>query len=123
MVTPQTVVPSAAPLSADAAFARVRSVISQQAGIREDKIALDSRFDEDLGIVGDDLVELIDHLFSELNIKPSHFSYRDYVSAEGMNLFGRTREKNADSRRSLRPLAVAMWVQACRAGQWVEPSS
>ena len=122
-MTPQTVVPSAAPLSADAAFARVRSVISQQVGIREDKIALDSRFDEDLGIVGDDLVELIDHLFSELSIKPNHFSYRDYASAEGLNLLGRTREKISGSHGSLGPLTVGMWVQACRAGQWVEPGS
>ena len=123
MVMPSNVAPSAAPQPQDDAFARVRGIISARAGVRANKIALKSRLEEDLGIVGDDLVELIDHLFSELNIKPNHFSYRDYASAEGLNLLGRTREKISGSHGSLGPLTVGMWVQACRAGQWVEPSS
>ena len=123
MVMPSNVAPSAAPQPQDDAFARVRSIISARAGVRANKIALESRLEEDLGIVGDDLVELIDHLFSELNIKPNHFSYRDYASAEGLNLLGRTREKISGSHGSLGPLTVGMWVQACRAGQWVEPGS
>ena len=123
MVAPSDTNPAAS-RSADEAFLRVCAVVSRQVGMSASKIALNSRLEEDLGIVGDDLVELIDHLFSALNIKPNHFSYRDYVSAEGLNVLGRTVDKaSAATGRALGPLTIAMWVQAYRAGQWVEPAA
>lgn len=113
MVAPVT--PSATARLLDESVARVAALIAAQTGIRAEKISPQSRLDIDLRIDGDDLVELVDHLFEALHIAPGNFSYRDYGSAEGLNLLG-TGDENSLS--ATKPLTVMRFAQAALDGRW-----
>jgi acyl carrier protein len=101
----------------NALFERVRDLVSDFAGVPQKSIRIESRFEQDLGIVGDDLVELIDHLFAELRIAPGGFDYRHYASAEGLSVLGKTKGP------ALQPMTIQMWIDAAIAGRWPERSS
>jgi hypothetical protein len=96
-------------------IARVATLIASQTGIRAEKISPHARLDVDLRIAGDDLVELVDHLFEALHIAPGGFSYRDYGSAEGLNLLGTGGEKASSAKK---PLTVTQFAQAALDGRW-----
>lgn len=91
---------------------RVRVIVSTFSGVPPGKIFPNSRFEQDLGIVGDDLIELVDHLFVELRIAVGDFSYARYVSAEGLRPLGRA------PCEALTPLTARMWADAALAGVW-----
>jgi hypothetical protein len=109
------VVPSAAARLLDETVVRVTALIAAHTGIRAEKISPQSRVDIDLRIAGDDLVELVDHLFEALHIAPGDFSYRDYGSAEGLNLLGTGGEKSLSVAK---PLTVSRFAQAALDGRW-----
>ncbi len=94
---------------------RVAALIAAQTGIRVEIISPHARLDTDLRIAGDDLVELVDHLFDVLRIAPGNFSYQDYGSVEGLNLLGLRNEKSATDKK---PLTVIAFAQAALDGAW-----
>ncbi len=100
-------------------FIQIRETITALTGIKPEKILDNSRFEQDLRITGDDLVELIDALFQKLHIEQGDFTYAKYAGAEGLNLLGGLTDRLfGRSIQPCEPLTVAMFVQAARAGRW-----
>ncbi len=97
---------------------RVRSCIAAHQAIPLARIHANSRLVEDLRVDGDDLVELIDHLFASFEIAPNEFDYREFVSPEGLSLFSLRRGSATPDQPSHRALTVAMIAHAAVAHAW-----
>lgn len=97
----------------------VCNFISEQSGCPLAKIKPDSRLEEDLGIVGDDHVELLDRYFEIFSVSPGDFSYDRYCSPEGLGtswlrkMIGKPIPKSARE-----PLTVSMLAAAATQGVW-----
>lgn len=67
----------------------------------ESEIDMDTRLEDDLGVYGDDAVELIIDYGKRFNVDVSNFMLADYFSAEGHDLFFGLFRKNKKKRKML----------------------
>ncbi len=73
----------------DEIFARVKAFVAEHHRIAEKKFNPDTRLVEDLGIDGDDAVELIEAFCDEFEIQDmSDFNFSNYFGPEGCDLIG-----------------------------------
>jgi Protein of unknown function (DUF1493) len=100
---------------------RVRTLIAQESIVSLDKISAVSRLEEDLGITGNDHIEVLDVVFETLHIGVGDFSYTNYCSAEGLVLTGLSdfvRRIRRSGQAVRKPVTVAMLAQAALDGMW-----
>ena len=64
---------------------KIKSMIVYKCGINKDKILIDSKIEDDLGLTGDDAVEFILTFSKEFNVDISNFVISDYFSREGFD--------------------------------------
>ena len=99
----------------------VIEIIPEQSGIKLSKLPLNSRLEQDLGITGDDLWEIIEAMDSEYSIDwcDVDFSYYFYPEVTGFfwSLF------NRDKSRSIRsfPITISHLVAVSQSGKWSKP--
>jgi acyl carrier protein len=104
-------------------FLEIRKFIAEQTGIKQERVNLNSRLEQDLRISGDDLIELIDAIFKQFEIAIGDFDYAQYVGAEGLSLFGGLADRLLGRPvQSSKPLLVSMFVSAAKARLWVSPN-
>ncbi|MDH4226250.1 MAG: DUF1493 family protein [Deltaproteobacteria bacterium] len=92
-------------------------------GIEKDKISPNTRINYDLGVDGDDGIELMDAFFERFSVQPGDFSYAKYFGPEaGANLFSLI-----DSmlnifhlRQREGAITVQDLVDAIREGRWIK---
>jgi acyl carrier protein len=100
-------------------FLEIRQFVAQQTGIKAEKVYLESRFEEDLRISGDDLVELLDAFFIRFEVAVGDFKYEQYISNEGLSLLGGVADHLLRRKPNLvTSIDVSMLVSAAQAGQW-----
>jgi len=66
-------------------FANLKQFIQKEFGIKEGRIQLQSRIEEDLRITGSDAVDLIVSFGEKFKVDVSNFMAADYFEPEGMN--------------------------------------
>lgn len=64
-------------------FQKIRTFIVKETGVKPSKITLDAELEDDLGISGDDTVDLLTAFSKEFNVDISRFRARDYIRPEG----------------------------------------
>lgn len=67
-------------------FSNLKLFIQKEFGIKENRIQLQSRIEEDLRITGLDAVDFIVFFGKKNNVDVSNFMAADYFEPEGMNL-------------------------------------
>lgn len=94
---------------------RVFHLIAEQTGIPVERVQLKSSLLNDLGVDGDDAVELLESLAVTFGIDFSNFRFRDYFGAEGFDILSWF----VDLVLGRRPkeLLVADLVKAARVGR------
>ncbi len=68
---------------ANSDFNKLKEFIVQQAGVDVHEVTPDARLYEDLGIYGDDAVELLIEYGKKFNVDVSKFMAADYFEGEG----------------------------------------
>jgi len=67
---------------------KLKSFIIQETLVKEKEVVPSAEIDKDLGITGDDAVELIDNFSNEFNVDISGFEFDKYFQEEGSWFFG-----------------------------------
>jgi acyl carrier protein len=98
--------------NSDSIFADLQSLIARTTGVPKDRIRRESQMEQDLGITGDDLVEVVDAVFEAFGVDPGDFRYVDYCSVEGLNLL------SISKKTPVKPLTVGMLTQAAMDRHW-----
>ena len=76
----------------DEVLERIKRFVSESQAIKPDRITRTTRLELDLGIYGDDAIELLVAYGKEFNVDISNFMAADYFSGEGLDigeLFGK----------------------------------
>ena len=61
----------------------IKSFIEEHQGILRSRINTQSKIEEDLGITGDDAIEMLIAFGKKFNVDVSHFMAAEYFNAEG----------------------------------------
>jgi acyl carrier protein len=64
-------------------FEKLKEFIAQETGVKRNKITKDAEFQNDLGIYGEDIIDLLLTFGKKFNVDLSKFMAADYVAAEG----------------------------------------
>jgi len=64
-------------------FQKIKAFIVNETGVKASKITFDAELENDLGISGDDTVDLLTAFSEEFNVDISKFRAADYISPEG----------------------------------------
>ncbi len=95
-------------------YDRIVSFIKKETMVRNVDINSYTQIEKDLGVTGDDAVELIEAFAKEFQVDVSHFMIHDYFGPEGIDIFG----KFPDS-QSRKKLTVADLEEAVKQGKLV----
>lgn len=66
----------------------IKVMINHKCGVSKDKIFINSKLEDDLGLTGDDAVEFILDFSRKFNVDISNFVISDYFSNEAFNFIG-----------------------------------
>ncbi|MBI1926411.1 DUF1493 family protein [Candidatus Poribacteria bacterium] len=112
----------------DTILARVKAFVAEHHRIAEKKFNPDTRLLEDLGIDGDDGVELIEAFCEEFEIDPSTIHISEYFGPEGCDLIGSLfgflydllfdKEK---LRSTSTPITLHDLAESAQAKRWIPP--
>lgn len=120
----------------DEIFARVKAFVAEHHRIAEKKFNPDTRLVEDLGIDGDDAVELIEAFCEEFEIEDmSDFNFSNYFGPEGCNpigdifgslyclLFDRSKTLGTEEKLRATPVPVTLrdLAESAEAKRWIPP--
>lgn len=64
-------------------FKRLKSFIIDQAGVEDDEVIPEAKLEDDLGVTGDDAVDLLLAYSKTFNVDVTKFMAADYFDAEG----------------------------------------
>lgn len=64
-------------------FKRLKSFIIDQAGVEDDDVIPEAKLEDDLGVTGDDAVDLLLAYSKTFNVDVTKFMAADYFDAEG----------------------------------------
>lgn len=108
-------------MTADAAdmFTRVRNMIAREFGVKPESIQPHSRIREDLGICGDDGLDLFDTLHHEFNVDVSSYRHELHFEPEGLSVRS-ILTKSWWHFQTQAPVTVAELVEAAQYGKWKE---
>jgi acyl carrier protein len=67
-------------------FEEIKTFVIEQALIADSGLSRDTRIEKDLGITGDDAVELLIAYSKQFNVDVSKFNAAEYFEPEGMNV-------------------------------------
>jgi acyl carrier protein len=67
----------------DKVFDRLKAFVIKEAAVRQEEVTEYASLENDLGIYGDDAVELIEAVSKEFNVDVSQFMAAEYISPEG----------------------------------------
>ena len=95
----------------------IAAFVAGRLGVRREVLSAGTRLVQDLGVDGDDFVELMDVFFAQFSVDPAGFRYADHAGAEGLDLLGAL---NPFGRKPPppKPVTLAMLVEAAAAGRW-----
>lgn len=92
----------------------VKSFIAEHTCVKITRLCLETTLREDLGIDGDDAVDLLEAFSREFQIDLSDLNFTEYFDAEGFNLFSLFSSR----RKKLKPLTVGKLVDTATSGRW-----
>jgi acyl carrier protein len=72
----------------ESTFEELREFIVNQVGVNQEDVTYDTRLYEDLGVYGDDAVELLINYGKRFNVDVSRFMAADYFKGEGIDIIG-----------------------------------
>ena len=105
----------------DQSLLRLKKLLSQQSGTPVERITLDTRLAEDLGMTGLDASEFMDKYFAEFRVDPSGFTFGPYFHDEGgygivgLFLFVINRGKTGKP-----PMTVRQLLAGIQSGRWTD---
>ena len=70
----------------DEIFERIKGLVSESQAIKPNRITRATRLELDLGIYGDDAIELLVAYGKEFNVDLSNFKVAEYFSGEGLDV-------------------------------------
>jgi acyl carrier protein len=97
--------------------------VSKYWSVSANNLSKDTRLEDDLGITGDDAVELFDKFSKEFHIDISDLDLRKYFESEGVGLinFSRIFGKQIKVKRSLHEITISDLVNTLKIGKWIDP--
>ncbi len=97
----------------------IAGLVAARLSVRPERLSPQTRLVQDLGVDGDDLVELMDAYFVRFGVQSISFQLGAYGGPEGLNLIGAL---NPFGRKQppLKPLTIAMLTDAANAGRWLD---
>lgn len=98
-------------------FADIAGFVCDQTSVRADRLTPQTRLVHDLGIDGDDLVELMGAFFAGFTVDPAGFDFTRYAGPEGLNLLGALNPFGRKDDGPV-PITLAMLLAAAQAGCW-----
>jgi acyl carrier protein len=99
-------------------FTRLKAFVVKETGVEEEDVTPDASLENDLGVYGDDGVELIIKFGKELNVDISRFMAADYFSPEGDPILPAIiRLITGKKQRKLKELTLQHLEWAIRAGR------
>jgi acyl carrier protein len=107
------------PRNNDDAFERVRDLISREFKIKPHKITPSSRIREDLGICGDDGIDLFTALHEQCGVDVSDYKHDQHFEPEGLNILAMFSKKWWKHQRP-RSITVSNLADAVRNRKWEE---
>lgn len=101
---------------------RVINIIADDGGVKLEKVIDSARLEADLGITGDDMWDILEHLEKEFGVDLGDTDFSYFFYPEGANILWHlfNREKVASIKRY--PITVAHLVDVARSGKWFNPS-
>ena len=100
---------------------RVKSLVAQQTAIRIEKLSLQTELGKDLGVDGDDAVELLSKFSEEFQVDLSTFQFDKYFGPEaGIDPIWALISFLDASRRKLEPVTIQDLVDAAKAKRWLK---
>lgn len=98
----------------------VIAFIARQTSARIQKLTLQTRLAEDLGVAGDDAIELFEGFSEEFQVDLSDFQYDRHFGPEGSDLIGWLLSiLSKEHRKELKPVMIQDLVAAAKAKRWV----
>lgn len=98
-------------------FADIAGFVCDQTSVRADRLTPQTRLVHDLGIDGDDLVDLMDAFFAGFNVDPAGFEARRHAGPEGLDLLGVLNPFGRKDDGPV-PITLAMLLAAAQTGRW-----
>src|SRR5687767_5048929 len=99
-------------------FTHLKAFVVKQTGVHEEEVTPDASLENDLGVYGDDGVELIIKFGKEFNVDVSRFMAADYFSPEGDPILPAIiRIITGKKRRKLKGLTLNHLERGIRAGR------
>lgn len=95
----------------------VAGFVAEQLSVRLERLSPQTRLVQDLGVDGDDLVELMDAYFARFGVDPAGFQLKAYGGPEGFDLIGAL-NPFGKKEAPVKPLTLAMLTDAANAGRW-----
>jgi acyl carrier protein len=97
---------------------KVIKFVSNQTGIKENKLMLDSSIFHDLGVDGEDALELLNAFSKEFNVDISTFPLLDYFGNEGtLSLIGLIKRLSSmDMREQKKKLTIDDLIDSAKQG-------
>jgi len=112
---------------------RIRLLVCEHAAVAPGKVALDSKLRSDLGITGDDAVELMSAFFNRFSVDPTGFHFIDHFDWEAqvaqgplviaaMRLFSNEFDTAwRESKKRESDLTVRHLADCAARGRWLRP--
>ena len=102
---------------------KVLEIIAYEGGIKGDRLHDEAKLEDDLGITGDDLWDVLDHMDKEFGIDwgDTDFSYFFYPECAGFIWSLLNKDKVNSIKRH--PITVGHLVKVAEAKKWSMPKS
>ncbi len=99
-------------------FEKIKSFTIKQTGVKEAKITIEAKLEDDLGIYGDDAIDYISSFSKQFNVDISNFLAANYIGAEGDTFLLETIELFKGSKPSKKKdLSILNLIDAVIAGK------
>ena len=101
---------------------KVLAFIAKKTGVKESKITMESRLGSDLGLDGDDALELLEGFGKEFNVSVKSIDFEKYFNAEYdiwgiQNLFNKLFRKDKFIDKQNKEIHVSQLVDSIKSGR------
>lgn len=103
----------------------VRAFVAEQLGVSSGRLSSETTLFGDLGVDGDDAVDLMSAFGERFGVDLSEFDRQAYFGSEGwspvalyLGLAGLMRGGSPEARAGLKPVSIGCLVKSARIGQW-----
>lgn len=107
-------------------FERVADFVSREAGVRRDRLTTETRLEDDLGVTGDDAVDLVAAFAAEFGVALDGFVLGRHFGGEraatpwslarGLIVWAATGQRGAPSPE---PVTLGQLATSAAAGRWI----